>query len=467
MADNSTDTVLITTSVIGGAGFGLVDKTSGSYCIEGVKQADGSYPIIINLGVNNDGADRLTYGKAIFNFEGSSSLFRNLTVRGAEVSAGNGGNGAGFRVNDTCPRNTGSNFQAIGNQNGLLADGSADQELFYSDYVLDKNGFGREGYTHNAYIGFCRKVTFLRGEHLNSPHGHDMKSRSLHTVVQQTRCSGSAQGRELDLSNGGIWESSHSEYIKPAIGRDGQNNLIHIAPEGIPDARPERYTSINDLFQIDNAPDGRGFEFIKNEGRVECVLTDPKFVLGGKVLTDEEARPYLIGNIRIIDTGGKRGPLLPVGCAGDIKAGGTAPAPFDLPAPAPAPTPASAPAPVPAAGAWMQIGGEGDTLIVDAGTTVRYGANGAYVTKVVSGAFTASNSFFGNDPAYGIQKVVEKYVGVVTPAPVPTPAPTPIPTPTPEPAPVPAPVDATTLVDALIVGFVAALEAAGYSVTKK
>lgn len=372
--------------------------------------------------------------------------------------AGNGGNGAGYRVNASCPRNSGSNFQAIGNQDGLLTDGTADQELFYSDYVLDKNGFGREGYTHNAYVGLCKKVTFLRGEHTNSPHGHDMKSRSLHTVVQQTRCEGSVEGRELDLSNGGIWESSNSEYIKHADAI--QNNVIHIAPEGIPDSRPEQYTSTNDLFSID-IPYGRGLQFIQNDGNVECVLTDPKFVHQGVEISDADAAKFFTGKslVRIVLTGGPRGPLLPVGCAGDIKAGGTAPAPIEQPAPAPTPAPAPVPAPVPAAGTGIQIGGEGDALTVDAGTTVRYGANGAYLTTNVSGPITASNEFFGNDPSVGVRKTVEKLVATTTPASISTPAPVLV---------VPSLAPAATGLDAaLVAGATAMLNVMGYTVTKK
>ncbi len=472
MADNSSETVFINSSAIGGSGFGVVSKGGGPYILEGVKQADGTYPVIINLGVNDDGPDRLSFGKAIYNFEGGISLFRNLTARGAEVSGANGGNGAGFRVNASCPKNSGSNFKAIGNQDGLLTDGTPDQVLFYSDYVLDKNGFGREGYTHNVYIGMCKQVTFLRGEHLSSPHGHNMKSRALKTIVQQTRCSGSAQGRELDLSNGGIWESSNSEYIKPSVADQG--NLIHIGPEGINDGRPEKYTSTNDLFQIDVEPNGRGLEFLKNDGRVECVLTDPKFVLAGKVLTDAEARPYLTGNIRIVDTGGKRGPLLPVGCAGDIKAGGTAPAVVDQPAPAPAPAPAPtptpaspaptpAPTPVPATGTtdtWVKIGDENANVTVDANTVVRYGTAGKWVEKTVSGAFKATNDFFGRDPATGIIKSVEKKVSAA-PAPVVTPPPV-VPT-----VPVPAISLAAVPMDAMVAGCRAFLEAVGFAVSKK
>jgi len=45
-------------------------------------------------------------------------------------------------------------------------------------------------------------------------------------------------------------------------------------------------------------------------------------------------------------------------------------------------------------------------LVVAVNSTVRYGANGSYVTKQVSGGFLATNDFFGKDPAYGIRKEV-------------------------------------------------------------
>ena len=57
--------------------------------------------------------------------------------------------------------------------------------------------------------------------------------------------------------------------------------------------------------------------------------------------------------------------------------------------------------------AWRHIGGESDTLSVPAGSTVRYGANGSYVLKAVSGTFQATNAFFGVDPAAGTRKSVE------------------------------------------------------------
>jgi hypothetical protein len=143
--------------------------------------------------------------------------------------------------------------------------------------------------------------------------------------------------------------------------------------------------------------------------------------------------------------------------------------------PDPVPEPAPVPQPDPD---WSMLGNEGDTVSVDAGTRVRYGYNGAYVERTFDAActFTASNEFFGNDPAYGVRKVVELYVGaIVTPDPVPVPEPVPMPEPVPvpvpesEPVPVPVPAtpDAAVIMDALLVGFRAALEAAGYIVIKK
>lgn len=55
---------------------------------------------------------------------------------------------------------------------------------------------------------------------------------------------------------------------------------------------------------------------------------------------------------------------------------------------------------------WTAIGSEGQYLNVPPNSTVRYGANGSYVTKPASGGFRASNEFFGSDPAYGVSKQV-------------------------------------------------------------
>ena len=55
---------------------------------------------------------------------------------------------------------------------------------------------------------------------------------------------------------------------------------------------------------------------------------------------------------------------------------------------------------------WARIASEGQTVEVPADSTVRYGAafDDRYIERVVSGSVTASNAFFGSDPARGTPK---------------------------------------------------------------
>lgn len=53
---------------------------------------------------------------------------------------------------------------------------------------------------------------------------------------------------------------------------------------------------------------------------------------------------------------------------------------------------------------WTKIATEGKSFSVSGVQTVRYGANGKFVEKSVSGTGKCSNSFFGKDPAVGVTK---------------------------------------------------------------
>ena len=65
-------------------------------------------------------------------------------------------------------------------------------------------------------------------------------------------------------------------------------------------------------------------------------------------------------------------------------------------------TSAAAPAPVPTS-AWAQCANENGSCSVDGTRQVRYGANGTYVYKTVTGTISCSNATFG-DPLYGVVK---------------------------------------------------------------
>lgn len=55
---------------------------------------------------------------------------------------------------------------------------------------------------------------------------------------------------------------------------------------------------------------------------------------------------------------------------------------------------------------WERIASEGQTVEVPAESTVRYGASfdDRYIERAVTGLVTASNAFFGSDPARGTAK---------------------------------------------------------------
>lgn len=452
----------ILTSALGNAAFGAVSPgADATVVINGVAAADGSIPELMALGTFM----RLAWGKAIIDIESAKDVtVQNLVLSNAAVA--NDSNGAAIRLNGNSETVRVKNIVARNNEDGIL--GGTTKLLTIEDSLFDNNGqasnASRQGYSHNLYLD-GQRAEIRRTTAQNSEYGHDLKSRCKETIVEQAVCSGSKQGRALDLSNGGVWESSHSIYAKPASAI--QNNLVHLAAEGVNDGRAEKYTSTNDLFQIDIQPEGRALQFICNDGNVECVLTDPKFLLGGVEISDDEAAKYFAGKspVRIVLTGQPRGPQLPSGRQGAVpkaipQAGAAAdPAPTAA-TPAPAPTPATSPSTTPA-GSWVHLANEGDPATVAPNTTVRYGLPGLWVTKVLSGSFQISNDTFGSDPAYGSAKIAEVWVpaGADTAPPAATPAPVATPTT----ADAPGTVNVGT---ALAIGAKAFLEALGYTVTK-
>jgi hypothetical protein len=66
-------------------------------------------------------------------------------------------------------------------------------------------------------------------------------------------------------------------------------------------------------------------------------------------------------------------------------------------------TATTAPAPAPAPSGWTDCAGENGSCSFDGSRQVRYGANGVYVYKTLTGPVSCSNATFG-DPLYGVPK---------------------------------------------------------------
>jgi predicted xylan-binding protein with Ca-dependent carbohydrate-binding module/uncharacterized protein DUF1996 len=85
---------------------------------------------------------------------------------------------------------------------------------------------------------------------------------------------------------------------------------------------------------------------------------------------------------------------------------------------------------------WTALANENQAFSVNGTQTVRYGTDGAWVQKQVTGSGTCSNAFFGADPKPGTVKRCELLAAGSNPPPAPPP---PAPVPTPPPAPTPPP----------------------------
>lgn len=94
---------------------------------------------------------------------------------------------------------------------------------------------------------------------------------------------------------------------------------------------------------------------------------------------------------------------------------------------------------------WVTCAAEGATCAVPSTRVVRYGANGTYIYKTVSGSIACNNNTW-SDPVVGVAKKCDYAASTTapTPAPAPSPGPAPSPAPAPAPAPTPAPAPPTS-----------------------
>lgn len=393
----------------------------GKFRIIGTKDAKGAIPKLII-----DMYTRPAFGKAIINIEDGSYEIANLHLEGCAVPDSNG---AGIRINSTAEDVYVHHVHLVDNENGILTGGGT-ATLTLEDSILERNGkamdTSRRGYSHNIYNGNMKRFTANRVSFLNSQYGHDLKTRALVNELNQVLCSGSANGRALDMPNGGVLHATDCKFEKFATA--GQNNLIDIGAEGITTGIKQEYILTNCHFHNDVDP-LRDVQFVNNRSSVEVVLVDPLFT-GAAAAKDR--KQTLKGNVRVVLTGGPLGPRLPVGGnppatsdqsipdAGQV----TQPAPTPTPTPAPTPTNSFALTTAPTvAGTWTKLGDEGATITVPQETIVRYGAKDQYLYATVNGKFVANNTTFKSDPARGFVKTVEKFTPAVSTQPTPTPTP--------------------------------------------
>jgi len=88
-------------------------------------------------------------------------------------------------------------------------------------------------------------------------------------------------------------------------------------------------------------------------------------------------------------------------------------------------SPTPTPTPTDTTSGWTFCATEGGTCTFTGTLQVRYGANGSYITKTMTGPVGCNNTVFGGDPAHGVVKSCSYAAPTTTTSPAPAPAPAP------------------------------------------
>lgn len=159
---------------------------------------------------------------------------KGFQFSGAQVSGGDGGNGAGIRYQSGNLVLEGCYFND--NQDGILGvgDGTGTVTIDKSEFFQNGAATGSSaGFTHNLYLGGLATLTIENSYFHGARVGHEMKSRAKQTIIRNTRVVDGPTGTasySIDLPNGGEATIVDSQIEQ---GPKSQNpNIIAFGEEG-------------------------------------------------------------------------------------------------------------------------------------------------------------------------------------------------------------------------------------------
>lgn len=296
---------------------------------------------------------RLSYQKAILNFEGKGHVYvRDLRIAGARNADSDA---RGLCPNADAMTMTVNNVEITDCNNGILTgndnDNSGPRSMFCDVYLYDMlfdrcgiggpstdptHGYSSSGFTHSVYFGHNKaSVVMERCTLQNAVEGNNLKCRSANLNIKQVICQGAVSGRELEFPNGGtlyaedciFWKGNTSGGTGSLV-LVGGNGMDPDTVEGTDTTRPRSYTFKNCRFQNDIASAGRDAQFVCNlDHDVAVTFIDCEFIgdvaLANNVTSSEPtyAGTTTVKGIRYFPgvppvftlTGGPIGPRVPVG----------------------------------------------------------------------------------------------------------------------------------------------------------
>lgn len=398
------------------------------------------------VGVNGrpkiDANGRYAAGKGIWAIGGTDNVIDNIEFSGAKVPDKNG---AGIRLDGK--NLTVKNSYFHDNENGILtANNGGNVTITNTEFA--RNGYG-DGYSHNLYIGHIDTLTFIGNYSHDANAGHNLKSRAKTNIVKYNRFSSGTPGStgfgapsyEVDFPNGGL-----TYLIGNVIQQPSKYNNPHLVTYGVEGATnpDQRFYVVNNTF-INDASYSSNFLFVGKQVTTPVLIQNNVFAGTGQITTQGTAvqktnyanvAPAFVNKANYDLHPAPNSPMVDGGSTVDIvearateeykHVAQTSARPtngkIDIGAyesvgtKNPLPTnPMPTPIPPVSDANWKTCASEGSVCNLTGVNQVRYGANGKYVSKIISGSVPCTNAIFG-DPVPSTTKSCS-YIPAATNAP--------------------------------------------------
>lgn len=269
----------------------VVRNGKGPEATGSITGLDGEIYSIVGAPVGNPGdADRRpqlllmhdtrpSFNKAIINLEGKGTTYvRDIRLSGAR---GTENDARGICPNADAMNLVLNNVEITDCCNGILSGNQGmTGNIDMHDVLIDKCGIGGPnpyaehnyttvGFTHSVYFGHNNAtITMERCTLQNAIDGNNLKCRTGRLILNQVLCVGSANGRELEMSNGGWLDATNCTFWKNTSGGTGNLALVGgnggaaNTVEGTDTSRPRKYRFTNCRFQNDQAGGSGGHDVI-------------------------------------------------------------------------------------------------------------------------------------------------------------------------------------------------------------
>jgi len=233
-----------------------------------------AHMMAVNTILYSPGSDQQN-GKGIFVTRGTNVNIENMEFSQAKLSAGDGANASGIRLDGF--NLTICNGYFHDNQNGILG-GAGEILIEYSEF--DNNGLGEYGRTHNMYVSeYVDKFTLQYSYSHQANVGHNVKTRARENYIMYNRIMDEVSGNSsyaIDLSNGGL------SYIIGNLIQQGTNTgnstMVNYGAEGLTAGRTHRLYMVNNTLVNDR---GNGTFIAINGGRESADIMNNIFAGNG------------------------------------------------------------------------------------------------------------------------------------------------------------------------------------------